>query len=79
MEVIKVWGIGKNRTKLGKFLDKQGRTQNELAKAAGVNRETVSKACNDPNYSPTVKTLSKLMKAIRKLDPNAKPDDFFDI
>ncbi|KOO46392.1 helix-turn-helix transcriptional regulator [Priestia koreensis] len=74
-----MWGLGKKRTKLGKFLDKHGRTQQELAKAAGVNKETVSKACSDPDYSPTVKTLSKLMKALRKLDSNVKAEDFFDI
>lgn len=74
-----MWGLGKRRTRLGRFLDKRGRTQMELAKAAGVNKETISRACSDPNYSPTVKTLSKIMKAIRQLDPNAKPEDFFDI
>jgi len=74
-----MWGLGKNRTKLGRYLDKKGRTQNELAKAAGVNKETISRACSDPKYSPTVKTLSKIMKALRKLDPNVKAEDFFDL
>jgi DNA-binding XRE family transcriptional regulator len=74
-----MWGIGKRRTKLGRWLDRNGRTQGELAKAAGVNKETISKACNDANYSPTIKTAGKIMKALRKLDPNVKAEDFFDL
>lgn len=74
-----MWGLGKRRTKLGRYLDKSGYTQNELAKAAGVNKETVSRACNDPDYSPTVKTLQKIVKALRHIDPSVKADDFFDL
>lgn len=74
-----MWGIGKRRSNLGKWLDRQGYTQEDLRKASKVSRNTISRLCSDPDYSPTVATIKKVMKAIRQLDPNAKTDDFFDI
>lgn len=74
-----MWGIGKKRSRVGKFLDKHGRTQSELAKVAGINKETVSKVCNEYSYIPNGKTIGKIMKALRKIDPNLKSEDFFDI
>lgn len=70
---------GKKRSKLGKFIDKHGYTQEDLREESRVSRNTVSKACNDPNYIPSPSVLKKLMKAIRKIDSNAKMDDFFDV
>lgn len=74
-----MWGTGKKRTKIGKFIDRKGYSQEDLISASKVNRNTVSKLCNDPNYTPSMSTVKKIMKAIRQLDPKAKTDDFFDI
>jgi predicted transcriptional regulator len=74
-----MWGLGKKRSKIGKFIDKHGYTQEDLMKAAKIGRSTASRICSDPDYSPTVNTIKKIMKAIRQIDPNAKSDDFFDI
>jgi DNA-binding XRE family transcriptional regulator len=74
-----MWGAGKKRTKLGKFIDKRSFSQEDLISASKVNRTTVSRICNDPSYTPSMSTVKKVMKAIRALDPNAKTDDFFDI
>lgn len=74
-----MWGTGKKRTKLGKFIDRKGYSQEDLISASKVNRTTVSKICNDPSYTPSMSTVKKIMKAIRQLDSNAKTDDFFDI
>jgi transcriptional regulator with XRE-family HTH domain len=69
----------KKRSKLGKLIDQHGYTQEELREESGVSRNTVSKACNDPDYVPAPTVLKKLMKAIRKLDPGAKADDYFNL
>lgn len=45
----------------------------------GVNRNTIGKIYTDSSYIPSGKTIKKIMKALRMLDPNLKPDDFFDI
>lgn len=73
------FGTGKKRSKLGKMIDRAGYTQENLAEESGVSRNTVSKACNDPDYVPSPAVLKKLMRAIRKIDPNARVDDYFDV
>lgn len=74
-----MWGTGKKRSKVGKFIDKNGYTQEELCKTAKIGRNTASRVCSDPEYTPSGSTIKKIMKAIRAIDPNARTDDFFDI
>lgn len=69
----------KKRSKLGKFLDREGYTQEELVKASKVSRNTVSRICSDPDHVPTGSSIKKIMKAIKQIDPNARAEDFFDI
>lgn len=78
-EVFKLWSTGKKRSKLGRFLDRKGYSQTELGKVSKLNKNTVSKICNDPNYTPSIVTIKKVMKALKKLDPKLKSEDFFDI
>lgn len=73
------FGSGKQRSKLGKLIDQHGYSQEELREESRVSRNTISRACNDSEYVPSPTVLKKLMKAIRKLDPEAKADDYFDI
>lgn len=70
---------GKPRSKLGKWLDKRGITQEWLVSKSKVNRTTISKIASDSDYSPTLPTIKKIMKVIREVDPGAKVDDFFDM
>jgi transcriptional regulator with XRE-family HTH domain len=74
-----MWGIEKKRSKLGKWLDKNGIPQKELEKATQLNKNTISKICNDPNYIPSQKTIARLLKAIRKVDSRKKMSDFWDM
>lgn len=74
-----MWGIGKPRSKLGKWLDRKGLEQQDLAKEAKVSRNTISKACNEKEYIPSPSVMKKLLKAIRKIDPNAKMNDFWNM
>jgi predicted transcriptional regulator len=70
---------GKPRTSLGKWLDARGITQEWLSTKTKIHRGTISKIASDSEYSPTLPTIRKIMKAIREVDPAAKPDDFFDM
>ncbi|MED4456193.1 helix-turn-helix transcriptional regulator [Metabacillus fastidiosus] len=74
-----MWGLGKKRSKVGKFIDRHGYTQEELREAAKIGRSTASRICSDPKYSPSFSTIKKVMRAIKKIDPAAKVDDFFDV
>lgn len=70
---------GKPRSKLGKWLDTKGISQEWIAKKTKISSNTISKIASDKNYSPTLKTIQKIMKVVKEVDPKAKSDDFFDI
>jgi transcriptional regulator with XRE-family HTH domain len=74
-----MWGIGKRRSKVGKFIDQHGYTQEDLCKAAGIGRNTASRVCSDPEYTPSTKVIQRILKALRKLDSDVRVDDFFDM
>lgn len=74
-----MFGLGKSRTKLGRWLDKKGISQEWVSKKSGVSRDTISDLANDRDRLPTTRTIKKIMKAIREIDPKAKSSDFFDI
>jgi transcriptional regulator with XRE-family HTH domain len=70
---------GKPRSKVGKWLDSRGISQEWLAGKTKISRNTISKIASDKDYSPTMATIRKIMKAIREVDPGARSDDFFDM
>lgn len=74
-----VWGWKKQRSKFGRWLDIQGVEQEEFVKKSKVSRNTISKLCNDREYIPSPKVMKKVLDVIKKTDPGAKPQDFFDI
>ncbi|WP_338782436.1 helix-turn-helix transcriptional regulator [Metabacillus sp. FJAT-52054] len=74
-----MWGSGKKRSKVGKFIDKQGYSQEDLCAASKISRNTISKICNDPDYIPSRSTMKKLLNAIRKIKPAAEVKDFWNV
>lgn len=72
-------GLGKPRTELGEWIDRVGWTQEELAKSAGVNRDTVSTACSQKEYIPSPTVMKKILKSLREVDPSIKADHFWDL
>jgi len=74
-----MFGTGKPRTKLGRWLDKRGITQSWLMKKTGLNKNTVSDLTSDKDRSPTLKTMQKVIKALREIDPKVNSNDFWDV
>ncbi|RVT56447.1 helix-turn-helix domain-containing protein [Niallia taxi] len=75
-----MFGIGKKRSKLGKWLDKRGITQTWLANKSGLNKNTINKLTSgDSSAAPNVATIRKILNALREVDPRVKSDDFFDL
>jgi hypothetical protein len=78
LEVRKMFGLGKRRTPLGRFLDQQRIMQKEVEKEAGVSNPIVTKACSDPNYIPSPTVQKKLLGFVRKRGwKNAKAHDLW--
>ena len=70
----------KKRSKLGKWLDKRGVSQQWLVKTSGVGRTTVSDLCKgDHDHTPNMATIKKIMKALKQIDSKVNPSDFFDM
>ncbi|WP_138226613.1 transcriptional regulator [Paenibacillus algicola] len=62
-----MFGLGKKRSKFGAFLDRHGIEQEEIRKLTKLNKDTISKACNE--IDPKMRSITKdaLVKAAAKL------------
>lgn len=69
------FGLGKQRSKFGKWLDRRGITQQEVAERSGVNRNTVGELANNTDSKPSWKTRRKLDRGLR--DAGFRSDDFW--
>lgn len=78
MEILKWFGIGKDRSRLGRYIDQHGISQKELEKS-GVSRATISRLCTDDDHQPTMSTAKKIINFLKKIDKNITYDDFFDM
>jgi predicted transcriptional regulator len=74
-----MFGLGKDRSKLGKWLDKRGITQQWLVKKSGLGRNTISDLAAGNEREPNAKTMKKILKALREIDPKVKADDFWNM
>jgi predicted transcriptional regulator len=66
------------KTKLKKWLMNEGRSQEWLVKNSKVSRNAISEICTGKR-NPSAATIKKVMTAIKKVNKNAKAEDFFDI
>lgn len=76
-EVINVFGLGKDRTKFGRYLDSNGIAQIELERTSKLSTGTVSKLCNDKKYRPKFSTITQIVKGLKKLGKNIDEHDFW--
>jgi len=72
-----MFGLGKKRSKFGKFLDKNGITQEELSKVSKVNRNSISRVASSDDKDPSFKNAKKIIKALRKEGFDVDYDDFW--
>ncbi|MDP5276341.1 XRE family transcriptional regulator [Chengkuizengella axinellae] len=77
--VIKVFGLEKPRAPLGKWIDRRGIKQEWLIKKSKLGRNTITWACSDRDYMPSGKTMQKIIKALREVDPSVRADQFWDL
>jgi putative transcriptional regulator len=73
------FGLGKKRSRLGKWLDRSGVSQQELQKRSGVSKGTISRLCSDDEYMPTLKTAKKVITSLKKLGADVNYDDFWSV
>jgi hypothetical protein len=75
-ERMNMFGLGKTRSRFGKYLDEHGVKQESVLKESGLNRETVTKACREDNPKMRGITKQALVDAVKKLTgkPVSKKD-----
>jgi len=74
-----MFGLGKTRSKFGKWLDKKGIKQNEIVNNSEIGRSTISNMCSDPDHSPRYETWVKVERALKKLGYDVKREDFWNM
>lgn len=74
-----MFGLGKPRSKFGKFLDRNSITQEEFAKESGVNKNTISRIAKSTDNRPSMKNASKIVRTLKKNGYNVDYDDFWDM
>lgn len=73
-----MFGLGKQRSPYGKFLDLNGVKQEDICRESRLNRETVTKACREENPKFREITKKALSDAARKLSGKpVRSDDFW--
>lgn len=72
-----MFGIGKQRSRLGKFLDERGIKQQWLVQQTKLNKKTISHLATKDDPLPSGSTMRKIVEALRKVDPRVKQDDFW--
>lgn len=60
-------GLGKKRTPYGAFLDEHGIPQQRIQARTGLNKDTITRACNDLEYRPKRPLQKLLLEAARDL------------
>ncbi len=73
-----MFGLGKSRTKLGRFIDRNKISQGSLATASKKSRNTISDLCDDSKgIQPNEETQIKIIGALRRMGHDVSPEDFW--
>ncbi|WP_396583118.1 transcriptional regulator [Bacillus sp. SG20033] len=73
-----MFGLGKRRSRFGRFLDREGIAQEEVRQKAGIGHGTMTSMCNDRDYAPRISTWVKVQRALRSLGYEVDRKDYFD-
>lgn len=75
-----MFGLGKQLTKLGKNLKKEGKSNKWLQEKTKLNKNTITQLTSNKDYEPKQPTIKKVMDAIRReINKDAKYEDYFDL
>lgn len=69
--------IFKPRTRLGRWLDNNGYSQQEMIELTKINKTTMSSLCNDKNYDPHDGTKIKIIGTLKRKGYDVRIDDFW--
>jgi hypothetical protein len=62
-----MFGLGKPRSRYGRFIDLHGIEQERIREVSKVSRSTLTRICSSDDYIPSGTTMKKVLYATRKL------------
>ena len=74
-----MFGLGKPRSKFGRYLDRNGIPQKDVAEKAQVSEMTLTRMCNDKDHVPRISTWVKVQRALKSMGYDVDSDKFFDV
>jgi putative transcriptional regulator len=74
-----LFGLGKKRSRFGKYLDRHSITQQEISDESGVSKSTISRLCQPEETEPTLGVAKRIVNALKKHDPRIDYKDFWDM
>jgi len=72
-----MFGLGKPRSKFGKWLDRKGIRQVDVAKKARISTATMTRMCDDSEHVPKISTWVKVERALKSMGHSVDYDKFF--
>ncbi|MFJ7756481.1 helix-turn-helix domain-containing protein [Peribacillus muralis] len=72
-------GLGKPRSRFGKFMDVNSISQKELSSQSGVSNSTISRLCQQENHAPNMKNGIRLIKVLNEAGYKVSYEDFWDV
>ncbi|WP_110926822.1 helix-turn-helix transcriptional regulator [Bacillus massiliglaciei] len=72
-------GLGKPRSKFGKFIDINSISQKVLADQSGVSKSTISRLCQQGDYTPNMKNGIRLVKVLNEAGYKVSYEDFWGV
>lgn len=72
-----LFGLGRPRSRFGKWMEQNGIRQAELERLSGVSQATISDLARDDDRTPSWRTEKKLIQALRCYDAEISAEDFW--
>lgn len=74
-----MYGLGKPRTKLGAYLDRNDIKQNDIIYVTGIHRSVMNKICNknENTVNPNKETRRRIIQALNDLGHKVKESEIF--
>jgi len=73
-----MFGLGKSRTKLGRFLDRYSIRQQIILNRTGISQTTMVRLCGDQDYEPSDNVKIKIVGILRRDSYDVEMSDFWD-
>jgi putative transcriptional regulator len=74
-----LFGLGKKRSRFGKYLDRHSISQQDVSNESGVSKSTISRLCQPDETEPTISVAKRIVKALKKFDSEVDYKDFWDM